>query len=820
MNKLFTYSVPEYAENVQPGMRAIVPFGNKVHTGIIAGFTEPENTEKIRDLKIILDKHPVLDEKMLEFSIWLSNYYISPPGEVFFLGIPRNINIKSVEYYSLSDNYKEKINLSKNKNELIFKITSIFETNDYDYLSLKQIEQRADSGELKKVTDAMVKEGILVKEKYFTEPTKEKFIKVISRNFQRSETEEIISANKIRSKKKIDALNLLAETDKIELKVLFEKSGLSYDGLNQLYEKDLIVIEQKRKHREPQDFFAEKTKQITLTEEQANAVNEIGGAVDKNKSGTFLLFGVTGSGKTEVYIRLIRKVLDKGKQAIVLVPEISLTPQLIHRFKNVFGNTIGVIHSKLSEGERLDTFDRIRASEYKIIIGARSALFSPVRDLGIIIVDEEHDASYKQDNSPRYSGRDAAIMRAKLLGIPIVLGSATPSLESYFNAQSGKYKLIEMKERATKIKMPDIKVFDIKYRNFLNFQKQKEYAYLFEDYKSNVISKEFVIEIEERLLRKESVMVLQNRRGFHSYIECENCGTVATCRRCNVALTYHKAIDLLKCHFCGFTQHEYKRCEKCGSDKLKNKGVGTEKVEEELKKIFPKYVITRLDSDSMSSKKKYAQVIKDFYDKKIHILVGTQMISKGLDFPDVTLVGVINADIGLLNPDFRASERTFQILTQVSGRSGRSEKTGEVMIHTSHPDYLIFDDVSSNDYLNFYNRELRFRKHFNYPPYSRLILVELRGRDKNLIEGKSKEMYNIITALDKEKRLDVLPPNPPLISKLKDLYRYHILIKSIKSKDASGKYISAIMHYIKDYAEKNFPSGVRVIIDVDVNNLY
>jgi len=820
VHKLFTYRVPEYINDVQPGMRAIVPFGSKTLTGMIVEFVKPDDTTKIKSLKTILDRSPVLDDKMIEFSKWMSEYYVAAPGEIYFLGIPKNINIKSIEYYSLSDNYKDNINKTKSKNESIFLITSIFETNDNDYLTLKQIEHRAEKLDLKRVIDEMLHSGILIKEKYYSEPTKEKFIKIISRNFKSNELENIIKENKIRSKKKIDALKILSETDKIELKYLFERSGLNYMGLYELFEKDLICIEQKRKHREPQDIYTERSKTIILNDYQANAIKEITDSIVKNKFETFLLYGVTGSGKTEVYIRSIRKVLEEGKQAIVLVPEISLTPQLIHRFRNAFGNTIGVIHSKLSEGERADTFDRIKSSDYKIIIGARSALFSPVKNLGIIVVDEEHDSSYKQDNSPRYQARDAAIVRAKISNVPVVLGSATPSFESYYNAKKGKYKLILLPERATKINMPEIKIFDIKYRNYLDFQKQKDYAYLFENYKSNVISKEFIIEIEERLLKNESVIVLQNRRGFHSYIECSNCGEVATCKRCNVALTYHKTIDLLKCHFCGYTRREYKKCDKCGSEKLLNKGVGTEKVEEELKKIFPKAIIKRLDSDSMISKKKYAQTIQDFYDKKINILVGTQIISKGLDFPDVTLVGVINADIGLLTPDFRATEKTFQILTQVSGRSGRSDKKGEVIIHTSHPDYAVFDDVSKYDYEKFYERELRFRKLFNYPPLSRMILIELRGREQNLVEGKSKELFNILTELNKEKRLEILPPNPPLISKLKDLYRFHLLIKSLKDKDLSGKYISSVLHFVKEYTEKNFPSGIRVIIDVDVNSLY
>ncbi|MEI7485741.1 MAG: primosomal protein N', partial [Ignavibacteriota bacterium] len=403
--------------------------------------------------------------------------------------------------------------------------------------------------------------------------------------------------------------------------------------------------------------------------------------VTEKQFNVHLLYGITGSGKTEVYIRALEEVLKLGKTGIVLVPEISLTPQLISRFKNKFSDIVGVIHSKLSEGERLDTFIGVREKRIKIVIGPRSALFAPLTDIGIIIVDEEHDSSYKQENSPRYNARDMAIVRGKLNNAAVVLGSATPSTESYYNALSGKYKLLKLTTRATDATLPFIKIVDLK-----NPVKSDGFRYIEEIEKSKIkfLSKELLYAIHSRIEKKESVILLQNRRGYHSYIECVTCGYVELCEHCNVSLTYHKRIEYLKCHICGYSEKMITRCKECSSTKLIESGAGTEKIEEELNAVFPKARIERMDSDTMVSKFKYQRVLTDFSKGDIDILVGTQIISKGLDFPNVTLVGVVNADIGMLLPDFRAEERTFQLLTQVAGRSGRSNKSGEVLIQTRH----------------------------------------------------------------------------------------------------------------------------------------
>ena len=443
-----------------------------------------------------------------------------------------------------------------------------------------------------------------------------------------------------------------------------------------------------------------------------------------------------------------------------------------------------------------------------------------MKNIGIIIVDEEHDSSYKQNNSPRYNGRDAALVRAKINNAVIILGSATPSLESYYNMKTGKYQLLSLTKRATNIKLPDIEIVDLKTQyDRKELKTSEDFLELIDKTRVRFLSKKLIYLISERIDKKESVILLQNRRGYHSYIECLNCGNVEMCIRCNISLTYHKIFNNLKCHYCGFSKPLITKCSNCGSAHLIQMGTGTEKVEEELIKLFPKAVIKRVDSDYITSAKKYQEVLNDFYNKKIDVLVGTQLLSKGLDFPNVTLVGVINADIGLLYPDFRASERTFQILTQVAGRSGRDLVEGEVLIQTNHSEYEVFKYIKTHDYINFYDNEIKLREKTLYPPYSRIALIEMKSMDRNICESKIKEIYNFIRSNDKNKILDLLPPNPPLFFKQKDYFRYHLLIKSPKTKDKSGNYLLSILHKAKEYADKNFPQSVRMIIDMDAIDL-
>ncbi len=744
LDSVYTYSVPEsLAAYAVPGARAVVNFSNRMLTGIIVSTCGKPELEKLKEIKSIKDFEPILSKEIIEFSLWLSNYYIAPIGEVLYSFLPK-------------------------------------------------------SGFVKKPTE-----------------------KKVTPKYQSTELDEILSKNKIKSPLQIRFLEMLSGKKNILLSKIVKDTGISYSSVNSLLKKALIEIFEEDKKYSYKDIFTEDEKKLVLNEEQKYAIDEVCNSLKKNIFDSFLLYGVTGSGKTEVYIRIIKEVLKSGKQAIVLVPEISLTPQLIYRFRSIFGNSVGVIHSKLSEAEKSDTYEKILNDEYKIIIGARSALFSPFKNPGIIVVDEEHDSSYKQENSPRYNARDCAIMLAKYHNSVVLLGSATPSIESYYNADKGKYKLLKLTRRPTEIQMPEIKIINTQKKSPIDYdiKSRDDLIELFRQARAKFLSRELVIALSGRLEKKESVILLQNRRGYHSYIECIDCLSVEMCERCSISLTYHKSIELLKCHCCGFTKKKPKVCSSCGSLRIVEKGAGTEKIEEEIIKIFPDARIKRLDSDSVTSKNQLQKVLKSFYDGEIDILVGTQIISKGLDFPNVTLVGVVNADIGLLLPDFRSTEKTFQILTQVSGRSGRSEKAGEVLIQTNHPDYFVFEDVKNHDYKNFYERELRIRKELNYPPFSRLALIEIKSKSKELAESKIKELHSFLKSSDKKNLLEIMPVVQPLFSKMKDFERFHILVKIPKQKDISGSYLNQILREAKSFVKKSLPSGMKFTIDIDAVNL-
>lgn len=829
IDKLFTYKVPEYyIDEIEIGKRVLVSFGKKTLTGLILSTSDKTDLSYVKNIKSILDDERIISDELIKFCKWVAEYYIAPIGEVLFSAVPRNINITSELYFSLTDDYLDRLDKSKLKDELLIDIVKIFEKSNDHKLTRNQLSKRLNSKQVIPLLKKLVDAGILLKESLYSKPTKEKLVKIITPLYDPDELHRVIKENKIKGEKQLLFLEFLDGNKEAEMSLVNEHIGITLASLRSLEKKGIIKIREERRIRRSEDIFTEKKKYVSLNSEQERCLHEINEAVDAGKFTPFLLYGVTGSGKTEVYLRAIENVLSKEKNAIVLVPEISLTPQLIHRFRMKFGDLIGVIHSRLSDGERLDTFDKIRNGGYHIVIGARSALFAALDNIGIIIVDEEHDSSYKQENSPRYNGRDSAIIRAQMNNAVVVMGSATPSIESYTNALASKYELLELPNRATNIKMPDIKIIDTSHRDkdrtedYLQSRSEKvkqDFLDFIDRVRVKFLSKDIIIALDDRLDKKESTILLQNRRGYHAYIECMSCSHVEMCPRCDIALTYHKAFEKMLCHYCGYSRSMTTNCTQCNSDRLLPMGAGTERVEEEIAKLFPSATVERMDSDTLTSRVKYQQILNDFYEHKIDILVGTQIISKGLDFPNVTLVGVVNADIGLLNPDFRATEKTFQILTQVSGRSGRSEKIGEVFIQTNHPDYFVFDNVRNHDYNAFYYNEIKARRAVNYPPYSRLALIESKSEDRRLAEGKIKEMFNFIKSADKKNVLDVLPPHPPLFSKLKDKYRYHLLIKSPKVKDPAGKYLNKILREVKAYADENVPHKVQIIIDVDVMSL-
>ena len=561
--------------------------------------------------------------------------------------------------------------------------------------------------------------------------------------------------------------------------------NISLSSLNTLIKKG-VLIENKTEHYRL-SYNESKLEKKKLTSDQEKVVNE----VINNNPNTYLLYGVTGSGKTEVYMEMIDYYLKQGKSSIVLVPEISLTPQMIERFKKRFGDKIAALHSALSEGEKYDEYRRISRGEASIVIGARSAIFAPLKNVGIIIIDEEHSDSYKQtDPSPRYHARDIAIIRGKYHNASVVLGSATPSLESMARALKGVYKLLELPNRING-NLPKVNIID------MNKELKKVKGHF---------SLELINEIKTRLNKSEQIILLLNRRGYSSFVTCKNCGYTFKCPKCDITLTYHKTSNTLRCHYCGYGEKVYEICPSCKEKALSNLGIGTEKIEEELKDLFPATKILRMDYDTTSKKGMHEKMIEKFKNHEYDILLGTQMVAKGLDFSNVTLVGVINADTSLNIPDFRSSENTFSLLSQVAGRSGRSEKSGSVVIQTYNPDHYAIALTKYHDYLSFYKKEMSIRRQLKYPPYYYICNIRISGKDKDYILNEAIKIKNSF-----EKNFNstiILGPSSSSLFKLNNIYRYNIILK-YKKEDNLYLILSKVLDHYK--------TNNRVKVDIDFN---
>lgn len=584
--------------------------------------------------------------------------------------------------------------------------------------------------------------------------------------------------NSIQSK----IVNLFLKMDLVKRKDIVE---ISPSSLKTLVKNNVLIEEKKEHYRLEYDNKSDNIKKLTL--DQKKVVD----SVKLNESQTYLLHGVTGSGKTEVYIKLIEKVLLQNKTAIVLVPEISLTPQMVNRFSEVFGNKIAALHSALSEGEKYDEWRRINRGEVSIVIGARSAVFAPLNNIGIIIIDEEHSDSYKQDNNPRYDARQIAILRSKTNNCPVLMGSATPSLESYARAVKGVYKLLSLPNRVNGKSLPKIEIVDMN-----------------EEIKHNRghISNYLLEKMIETLNDNNQIILLLNRRGYASFVTCKNCGYTEKCPHCDITLTYHKTSNMLRCHYCGYAKKMDKICSECGEEAITSLGTGTEKIEEEINKLIPNAKVLRMDYDTTSKKGMHSKMINAFKNHEYDILLGTQIVAKGLDFSNVTLVGVINADTSLNIPDFRSSENTFSLLSQVSGRSGRSDKTGQVIIQTFNKDHYAILYAKNHDYVGFYKKEMTIRHTLKYSPYYYICYLKISSKDYDLA---SKEANKIKKSL--ERNLDkeiILGPSPANVFKVNNIYRFGIIIKYKKD----DKLYQILNKLIEHYRSNN-----KVAIDIDFN---
>lgn len=812
----FTYSVPEeFIPLAKTGSRAVAPFGRRVLTGIIVNVSDSikdkehgqVSKSKIKPVSDIPDEQPVFSTRYLKFYEWLADYYLSSYGEALRLGTPSGIEIESKRKIIIDQDYCEKLLKEEKKSTLKHKILEAVCDRDeinFNYLQKvvgrKNIYSAVRSLEMEgalTVLDEIGRARVKVKKERFVKLAKS--VGEIYAGFP-----ELESRSPKQVKILLELINLKKKT--VPLNYLLKKAEAGLSSADSLEKKGFIEIYEQEVNRDYIETYKEKFREITPTAAQQKIIDEVGKDVESASFKTFLLHGVTGSGKTQVYIELVKKALAKKKSALILVPEISLTPQMTSRMYNNFGDLVSVQHSRMSAGERYDAWRKILKGKSRVIIGARSALFSPIQKLGLIVADEEHDASYKQtDSPPKYHARDAAIILGQIMNCPVLLGSATPSVESMYNARSGKYKLLELPERIDNAKLPEIRLVNIAIE-----RKKKKME--------NVFSKVLIDHISDRLKKKEGVIILQNRRGFSTQIYCEDCGEIETCDHCSVPMVFHINKNTLQCHYCGLIKKVPNACTHCGSLNIKYFGTGTERVEDEIEFYFPKASVKRIDSDSISRKNVLSNILQSFGKGEIDILVGTQMVSKGLDFSRVTLVGVISAETTLWLPDFRADERTFQLLTQVSGRAGRSKVAGEVIIQTQNEKNFTLQKVLMNDYEGFYQKEIFDREKMGYPPFTRLCLIETKDKDEEKARGAAEDFYRELIRY--KKYLKITSASPAVIARLKGNYRYQIMIKSSKETDPGSKILKqAVLNSFTEFNRKSRYRDVKLFYDVDPQSI-
>lgn len=807
----FTYRVPlEFNKDIQCGQRAVVQFGRrKIYTALIRKIHEEPPPYSPKYILSILDKEPIVNKIQFDFWDWLSDYYMSTLGEVMNTALPLGLKLVSESKITLRPDF-DTCKIVLNENEYFVKEALI----NRKKLSINDITKITGLQKTIPLIKNMIDKGIIQVEEDINNPYKPKLETYVClhENLQNNE-QEIRTIFEQLNKKAYKQLQLLMalinftlngkeKLQGISQTELLKSVGATYTQLNALKEKNIIQTFTKIRSRLKLPEDKVKAKPIIHSKEQQTALSEIHETF--KEKDVILLHGVTSSGKTEIYTNLIQETLNKGKQVLYLLPEIALTTQVISRLQKYFDAMIGVYHSRYNKNEKVEIWNKVLNhtpdnESYKIVIGPRSALFLPFKNLGLIIIDEEHDHSYKQfDPSPRYNARDSAIYLATLHNAKTILGSATPSIESYYNTTHKKYALIELKKRYGGIQMPEIIIADIK----TEIKRKSMHSHF-----SSLLIKH----IEEALENKEQVILFQNRRGFSLRLECEICGWIPECINCDVTLTYHKKSNHLRCHYCSYTNSISSDCQKCHSSRILMRGFGTEKIEEELAIIFPSAKIIRMDLDTTRSKHAYHQIINDFENRNIDILVGTQMVTKGLDFDNVSVVGIMNADNMLFYPDFRSPERSYQLMAQVSGRAGRKTKRGKVIIQTYNPQHAIIKNVIKNDYLKTYNDIIQERCNFDYPPFYRLIEIILKHKDYDFLNEAADILAKMIRNIFGDK---VLGPEYPLVSRIKNQFIKTILIKIARDKslDNSKK---TLAKQIIAFKNLNTFKAVQITIDVD-----
>ncbi|EFU16981.1 primosomal protein N' [Enterococcus faecalis TX1346] len=753
----FTYLVPENLnEQLAVGMRVEVPFGNGNRH--VQGFVlaiEPmaatvldETNVQLKELVAVLDLKPVLNTEMLALADYMKEKTFAYKITCLQTMLPSVMRADYQKYIYLTDELSE-------------------ELQDQLFYGLEEIswDQAQERGLLPQLMALRKQQKVDIRYEVTTR-NKVKMVRFIQAAKEFEQLEEIRLGLRKGAKKKEQLLYYLQRlgTEKVTAVKEMKELGFSTALLNETAKNGWLTFVEKEAYRDPfanQRF--EKTTALSLNAEQQVAVETILQSVQEQQSQTYLLEGITGSGKTEVYLQVIAEVLNQGKTAIMLVPEISLTPQMVQRFKSRFGEHVAVMHSGLSQGEKYDEWRKIERGEAEVVVGARSAIFAPIENIGVIIIDEEHEASYKQEETPRYHARDLAIWRSEYHHCPVVLGSATPSLESRARAQKNVYQRLRLTQRANQAAtLPTIDVVDMRQE--------------VENGNVSSFSMSLQEKLQERLEKNEQSVLLLNRRGYSSFVMCRDCGYVLPCPNCDISLTLHMDSKTMKCHYCGHEERIPYRCPNCGQDKIRYYGTGTQKVEEELQTLLPDSRILRMDVDTTRRKGAHEKILRTFGEGQADILLGTQMIAKGLDFPNVTLVGVLNADTALNLPDFRSSERTFQLLTQVSGRAGRAEKPGEVIIQSFNPEHYAIQLAKAQDYEDFYTKEMYIRHRGDYPPYYFTVQITASHPEEN---EAAKQMFQIATKLKQglSPQAILLGPTPNAIMRVNNRYFYQVIIK-------------------------------------------
>lgn len=746
----FDYIIPIRLQSmIQIGMRVIVPFGPRTIQGYVMKITDQPDSnidiKKLKEIKEIQDIKPELTEELIQFTEWYNNYFVTKRISMLEVMLPSAIKAKYTKVFSIEDT-----------NALPETLAGKFDSSGH--YTFKAAQQNDDLTQIA----PLLKQGIVSEVTLLSQNVNKKKQRAICVVEGFNYDSVLNSLEKSKKQYELYAF-LLDEQHRIVLLKEIEAMGYSKSSVDTLIRKGFVEKYDAVVERDPFEtrVFEQDVKQH-LTSDQQRAFEAISEKIHAHEQCTYLLHGVTGSGKTEVYLQTIEEVLNLNRQAMMLVPEIALTPQMVLRFKRRFGDEVAVLHSGLSKGERYDEWQKIRDGKARVSVGARSSVFAPFKNLGMIIIDEEHESSYKQEDYPRYHARDIAQWRSEYHQCPLILGSATPSLESFARAEKGVYELLSLPNRVNQQALPEVEIVDM--REELNSGNRSMFSNQLRD------------AIQQRLDNQEQIVLFLNRRGYASFMLCRDCGHVPQCPNCDISLTYHKSTDQLKCHYCGHQEVPPNQCPNCESEHIRQMGTGTQRVEELLQKAFQEARIIRMDVDTTSRKGAHEKLLNDFGSGKGDILLGTQMIAKGLDFPNITLVGVLNADTMLNLPDFRASERTYQLLTQVAGRAGRHEKEGQVLIQTYNPDHYAIKDVQENDYTAFFQKEMNYRKIGKYPPYFFLINFTIAHKEMKKVMEASKHIHKILLQHLTDKAL-VLGPSPAALSRINNEYRFQILVK-------------------------------------------